>query len=244
MQSYETHANGGRPFRVDVHPQTASGNIPVDVKCLEPVVATLGARELSLHYDCARVFIGRDTYVAADESAPHPGNTILLHLGDSQYIYVGETIKYLDLGGDIIGGYMSPIGNNDVPYPFAVSATHIYLLLDNVRVPICELDQIAQQDPYAVYYDMHLRLTASYSKYGITPRMIIEEHGEPIRTYGEYEQIHIRYLERHCGWSDSIRKTHDKFEAYVATIIAGYKYHLNCRKSDDRKFTLDWWEDH
>ena len=49
--------------------------------------------------------------------------------------------------------YMSPIGNNDVPYPYIIGKTHVYLLLDAAILPKEALD--LKQDVYSQYYGIN-----------------------------------------------------------------------------------------
>jgi hypothetical protein len=59
------------------------------------------------------------------------GNTILLQLSEKQYIYVGGEIYRFDvITGDKITAFFSDVGNNDVPYPYAVGEKYIYILME------------------------------------------------------------------------------------------------------------------
>jgi hypothetical protein len=64
------------------------------------------------------------------------GNSILLELANNEYMYIGEEIyTFKLLPGDSPGHYYSPIGNNDVPYPYLIGKTHTYFLLGKQIVP-------------------------------------------------------------------------------------------------------------
>jgi len=59
------------------------------------------------------------------------GNTILLKLSEKQYIYIGGEIYRFDvITGDKITAFFSDVGNNDVPYPYAVGEKYIYILME------------------------------------------------------------------------------------------------------------------
>ena len=59
------------------------------------------------------------------------GNTILLKLSEKQYIYVGGEIYRFDvITGDKITAFFSDVGNNDVPYPYAIGEKYIYILME------------------------------------------------------------------------------------------------------------------
>jgi hypothetical protein len=60
------------------------------------------------------------------------GNTILLRTGTDKYILIADGIREFTLkNGDIIKEYHSPIGNNDIPYQFAVGDKYVYFLLED-----------------------------------------------------------------------------------------------------------------
>lgn len=52
---------------------------------------------------------------------------------------------------------MSPVGNNDVPYPVSFSSKYVYFMLDNVYVKKNQLDTTAipvnAEDIYLEFYD-------------------------------------------------------------------------------------------
>ena len=53
--------------------------------------------------------------------------------------------------------YVSPIGNNDVPYPVAFGEENVYFMLDEVYIPINELKKEISirnaEQLYADFYD-------------------------------------------------------------------------------------------
>jgi hypothetical protein len=50
--------------------------------------------------------------------------------------------------------YRSPVGNNDVPYPFAVDSEYVYLFAYGYKVPIGGVDFKAKPfDPYNTSYN-------------------------------------------------------------------------------------------
>lgn len=78
------------------------------------------------------------------------GNSILLRTGKSQYVYIGHIIFSFDTGSDEIVEYYSPIGNSDVPYPYAMGKEYAYFMLDEKKVPVDQLD--AEKDGYQQFY--------------------------------------------------------------------------------------------
>jgi hypothetical protein len=68
------------------------------------------------------------------------------------------------LSDEEITKYYSPIGNNDVPYPFAVSRNKTYLMIEDVILDNQELEDVSKDcekkynneyfnDPYYIYYN-------------------------------------------------------------------------------------------
>jgi len=57
------------------------------------------------------------------------GNTILLHIKNNEYVFIGTVIFKFKALSEIIK-YVSPIGNNDVPCPYAIDKeNNTYILL-------------------------------------------------------------------------------------------------------------------
>lgn len=55
-------------------------------------------------------------------------------MGDNEYIFIGDKIWSFDAKNKIVE-YISPVGNNDVPYPYAVDDMgNIYLISFNVII--------------------------------------------------------------------------------------------------------------
>jgi hypothetical protein len=84
------------------------------------------------------------------------GNSILVKTG-SKYMYIGHEIyEFAPVDGDTIVSYYSDIGNSDVPYPYAVGKTHVYIMLDKVAVEKTFFDfKQAIYEQY--YYDTYVR---------------------------------------------------------------------------------------
>jgi len=85
------------------------------------------------------------------EKGSGKGNTVILQTGKDKYTYIGREIKsFTTKDGDVIQKYYSPVGNNAVPYPYAVGQKYVYLMLDDKRVPVEEFD--LTKDVYTQYY--------------------------------------------------------------------------------------------
>ncbi len=149
-KSYLIHDNGGRPFKVYVNGKkhvTIAKNAE-EVKDVEKTLFEIDADE---------VHIGKRDPKDV-RNANYPGNTILLRKGD-KYIFVGPVIyEFVPVKGDQIVKFFSPVGNSDVPYPYAVGQQFLYFFDDfkNVAVMDRDLFDLSQEpDPYGLFYDTH-----------------------------------------------------------------------------------------
>jgi hypothetical protein len=151
-KAYFIHSNGGRPYAVIVN------ELLVDV--YENTYEDDGETYAYLgKISCDKVMIGHDAI-----EGEH-GNSILLKQGEN-YIYIGGgepgITSLLDNAQEIVD-YQSPLGPNDVPYPYAVSKDYIYLMIENVRIP--KADAVKYQDannelwPYTAYYESDIAST-------------------------------------------------------------------------------------
>ena len=78
------------------------------------------------------------------------GNSILLCTGVGKYIYIGSVIYSFETGKSIddeIINYYSPIGANDIPYPYAVSKNKTYIMDECI---ILDNQKIEQEKEYAI----------------------------------------------------------------------------------------------
>ena len=143
-KKYMIHYNYCRPFKVVINKQTIKvyqnvkpGNDDSDEKYYTGLVYKIKSYE--------RVFIGDDP--CRDE--PNiKGNSILVDIGANNYIFIGVSI-YRFVIDDKIVNYVSTMGSNDVPFPYASGIHNTYLVNDNVYVPN---DILFVEDPYQQYY--------------------------------------------------------------------------------------------
>ena len=59
----------------------------------------------------------------------------MICVSGDKYIYIGSEIYSFTTGNgkeNAIVKYISPIGNNDVPYPYAISGKYTYLMIEDV----------------------------------------------------------------------------------------------------------------
>ncbi len=138
-KTYAIHDNGGNPFFVTVSGKKVSVEKNMDTfKLVDGKFVDIPApRKQILNFTADEVFIGKKSPSGGyDGLKPREaeGNSILLKVG-SKYIYIGSEIyEFSPVKGDTIVSYYSDIGNSDVPYPYAVGKTHVYIMLDKVAV--------------------------------------------------------------------------------------------------------------
>ena len=183
MPSYQIHDNGGRPFEVEIE-----GN-DIDVYAMEenhdefeeweeygedPILQIKGARE---------IFVGNSpensmTRFSGGYGPDFYGNSILVKIDCDNYIYIGREIYEFNLLDGEVTEYISPVGNSDVPYPYAITDTgRIYLMLEKVYLLTEEIDKYIDSlpqkerealgevdDPYDFYYGNFLSQT-KFKKY-------------------------------------------------------------------------------
>ena len=150
---YYTHDNGGRPFLVSidddfilVYKDSSYEQIDSDTPTYDQLVLTCPVET---------VYIGKDL-----ENKTSDGNSILLHVEENVYIYIGDKM-YLFHMEDIVDFYFSPIGNSDVPYPILLGTQYVYFMLDHIYVPRTEFSpQMTKpdwQDVYHKYYSENMK---------------------------------------------------------------------------------------
>lgn len=166
-QIYYTHDNGGRPFKVVI--RKLGGSREIDI-----YVARYPEFKLNKKYDYPsyyqfnrtyqvpsgnKIFIGDDPEniygSRADQLKEWLGNSILAELSEGRYLFIGESVYEFRTanGKSGITLFRSPVGNNDVPYPFAMDDEYVYLLIENFRVAKNHNDLEQKPfDPYTQYY--------------------------------------------------------------------------------------------
>lgn len=134
-KTYKIHDNGGTPYTIQDYP--SKKELRVLPESGKP--KTIKYVKLWLSSPASKKF--------GDWTA---GNTVLIQT-KSGYIHIGREIWNLKLPGDEVVEYMSPIGNNDVPYPYIIGTNNIYFMLDMVYLPKELLN--LEEDVYSQYYE-------------------------------------------------------------------------------------------
>lgn len=173
-KKYLTHDNGGRPFLVYVNNTIKKVYVykfPQDKyylgeNKLNPIYSFI---KKIAEYNVFDIFIGKSPFNPMTEfSGGHgkvfDGNSILLRINKDKYVYIGERIYEFKTNDNIIK-YYSPVGNNDVPYPFAIGEKYAYFMLDQVYVPKNIYDKCVPKnstDAYSYYYDFEDKCNMKY----------------------------------------------------------------------------------
>jgi hypothetical protein len=143
---YTTEDNGSKPFVIydyGKHVDIYNNKYDQDKReyFIEKKILTL---------DYRKIFPG-DNGMKLEHYIGGKGNSVLLEHTHGSYTYIGESIRnFKTIDGDVIRKYYSPIGNNDVPYPYAIGDKYTYLMIEDVYIPNTELDM--KGDPYEQYY--------------------------------------------------------------------------------------------
>ncbi len=168
---YYTHDNGGRPFLIylgknDAYVYKKSENIYIDnadIKSKDDDNKWMYIK-LVKKFKFIKSFIGKSplnemTKFKRGHGKEFNGNSILLNTGSNQYVYIGESIFSFKSFNNITK-YVSPVGNNDVPYPYAIdSEQNYYLLIGDVVVK----NVPKKEDPYEYYYRTN-KITSDISR--------------------------------------------------------------------------------
>jgi len=166
--SYLTHDNGGRPYLVKIE-KTKKGTGTCSVyKKPESTHLYSDFDEDDLDVDANGNYIRHivnymehiKTYRFVEcfdyDCSWSPGNSVLLNLDNGRYVFIGNFIFEFESYGKIIE-FHSPVGNNDVPYPYAIdnstNGPYIYFFIENA---IVKMDD-GFKDCHDTYWEYYTR---------------------------------------------------------------------------------------
>jgi hypothetical protein len=169
-KSYFTHFNGGRPYLVYIYEANNKKKVSIykfDDKKYEADNNSYGNKEKYVSfvkkYSPTAVMIGKSpknkmTTFSAGFGPKFDGNSILLYLGKTgnkyKYVFIMDKVEEFTTDSEIIK-FVSPVGNSDVPYPYAFDKNNkVYLLSQNIIITN-ENNFITPQneEPYTEYYN-------------------------------------------------------------------------------------------
>ena len=173
-KTYEIHDNGGRPFFVTVNGKKISveKNMNTFKRIKGEFVDIENPPKHLFEKTVDQIFIGKKSPTGGYDGlkpSQAEGNSLLVRDG-SKYIYIGhEIFEFEPIKGDIIEKYYSDIGNSDVPYPYAVGKTHVYIMLDKVAIDKSFFDM--KRPIYAQYYEVNIQPSIMKDKQEAKERM-------------------------------------------------------------------------
>lgn len=154
-KTYAIHDNGGRPFFVTVQGKNVVVEKNMDKYELKDgkFVTIEHPRKVILEMKVDEIFVGKKSPTGGYDGlkpSEAEGNSLLLKKGP-KYVSIGSEIyEFSPMPGDSIDAYYSDIGNSDVPYPYAVGKTHVYIMLDKVAIDKSFFDM--KKPIYEQYY--------------------------------------------------------------------------------------------
>lgn len=171
MKTYLTQHNNAEPYKVEI-----TDNHVVVYNCQEGDYER-NVPDYYQHlvtYNAIRVFIGKSpinnmTSFSGNHGDQYDGNSILIEIDNNTYVYIGHMIYSFTPKPRIVS-YVSPIGNNWVPCPFAVDElNNYYLMIEDVILLHADALQkyIADGgDPYDYYYN-HYKIVDCGQRYSV-----------------------------------------------------------------------------
>lgn len=167
MQQYIVQDNGNEPFIVYVYPSTIEVYRHRRINEYQNVYYILDKKIVDTTY--LEIFIG-DNELSHTNYAPYgvyPGNSILVHVIGHRYLFIGHEVFSFTIPDDIIQEYYSPVGDNMVPYPYAIGQTRTYFMLDRISISNDVLD--LEKDGYSQFYgfgmDIHQKIRINNAKH-------------------------------------------------------------------------------
>ena len=189
--SFDMHDNGGRSFRVELRgDDVCVWRLSYDESKGNHVLPA-GEQPVWLCHRPARVFVGRSprnafTEFGGGHGPRFYGNSVLVEYPCEDddgfgYAHIGRTVRRIDVpDGARVEWFMSPVGNNDVPYPYAVdSLGRTHLLVEGVTLDAKSAEEYGD-DPYSYYYGMHL-ITPDLGR--VPPRNPVIERFDGIESF-------------------------------------------------------------
>lgn len=151
--------NGGHPFVVYVAKHSASVyRIDTEKYFFDDDETFEGKAwaytKLVATFKAFKIWIGKSpknemTTFSGGHGPRFDGNSILLRVGETKYVSIGWEIYSFQTTNPIVK-YVSPVGNNGVPYPYAIDSKNMYyLLIDQVKL---EVPREYANDPYEYLY--------------------------------------------------------------------------------------------
>jgi len=163
-KAYFTHLNGGRPYLVCLSPSSMLTVYTIPSRThyiLEKDVSRDQHKNRWMYIERVlaptrflKSWIGKSpknqmTEFSGGYGRRFLGNSCLFHHDKNKYIFVGHKVFSFTTRSPIVS-FVSPVGNSDVPYPFAIDQEgNAYLFLEEKILPRLSYDT---SDPYDSFY--------------------------------------------------------------------------------------------
>jgi len=223
MPTFFIHDNGGRPFQVVIK------GVNVSVYKLLTNIDN-GYEQAYVHildFNASKIFIGKSPLnkmsgFSGGHGKRFDGNSILLHMQENEYVFIGHEIYKFTAFSEIVK-YVSPVGNSDVPYPYAIDVdNNYYLMIEDVVVTVPEE---YKHDPYDYYYEASL-MTPDMGRIPPEEPLFPDFHGV-FEFYIGDEQYTMRYHPHPSKDYDRLAKWDDFGDGLSIDLINGSKKKLS-----------------
>lgn len=190
MTRYHTHWNGGRPFRVFI--EGSGGACTARVHRYNYDLDNYDETPV-LKLRVVRAWIGKSPSGPALK-----GNSILLQVKD-RYVFIGMKV-FSFCARAPIKRFVSPVANNDIPYPYAVDAEkNFYLMTEYVMLRNVPRNVSNPQYPYRFYYDAQPITPISPMYYSDVSIMLPSPKPTDIRKFTIGKQVNILWYHPRPG---------------------------------------------
>ena len=168
MVVYYTHDNGGRPYKVRVDDANKILKVYTEIHNDDNDHEYEKKHHISLKFK--KLFVGKSPKTRMTEFSGgigFTGNSLLLDVGRNIYVFIGERI--IRFTNDVpIVKFVSPVGNSDVPYPYAIDDEgNILFILEMKKYNYVKYDKKMFDCPTDFIYFkkwIHIR-TENYDKF-------------------------------------------------------------------------------
>lgn len=174
---YLTHDNYSRPFcvyidefndEVSVYKNKRDDEEKGEYEDDDSYTDLKNYTKLIQKFKADKIFIGESpvnpmTEFSGGYGPEFHGNSILLKIDEKEYVFIGETIYSFKTNHPIVS-FVSPVGNNDVPYPYAIDDKDNYYFLlggDEYTAILTIDDDSKPDDPYRYFYSIEENIKAS-----------------------------------------------------------------------------------
>lgn len=165
-QIYNTEWNGASMFRVSILP----------TNCVTVFNGSCDDSIIRKWDTCKQIFIGKSelnymTEFSGGHGSKWDGNSLLLHVDANNYAFIGESILTFTSDSPV-KSFHSPVGNNRVPYPYAICENgDILLMIEQVVLKSNDalnlyMTSDAMNDPYSYYYKENILVKYPRKKRG------------------------------------------------------------------------------